>query len=118
MPKLFLKSRLYFLLCVLVTACLAWVIQDIAPQQLPVIIYKIVLVIGGGLAGYFLDRSLFRYAEPCSYLDTDWRNAPDADNKNGADYPVVMGYKLLFAVAQARQALLIVACMLATGLGL
>lgn len=46
------------------TAVLVGIIWALAPQQLPVTIYKLSLITLAGLVGYWLDRSLFPYARP------------------------------------------------------
>lgn len=116
--RFFIAARLWLWLACFAALALVVVVQLIAPQQVPVIIYKGALVLLGGLGGYILDRVLFRYAEPSSYLYVDWRKCPEADKEGSADYPVSDGYHYLFAFAQARQAAIIIAAMLAAGLGL
>lgn len=65
-----------------------------------------------------LDRVLFPFASPSSYLADDWRKEPDADHPDDADFPVAGGYGRIFGCAMLRQAMLIVGAMLAVGLGL
>lgn len=78
-----------------------------APQQLPIIAYKLALVTGAGVAGYGLDRALFPYGRPhvalpdCYYGDTP-----------------IDGSLVLYIVAQGRRAVIVAAAMLAVGLGL
>lgn len=48
----------------LIAAVLLVIVYLIAPQNLPVVIYKLALVSLAGLMGYRLDRSLFPYARP------------------------------------------------------
>ena len=45
----------------------------ISPQQLPVALYKLSLISLAAVVAYWLDRSLFPYARPDSYLKHDWR---------------------------------------------
>lgn len=87
-----------------------------APEQLPVLHYKLVMAGLAGAAGYLLDRALFPYAHPASYLRGDWRREPGRNED--ADHPVAEGYGLLMAASMLRQALLVMACMLTVGLGL
>lgn len=47
-----------------IAAVLLVIVYLIAPQNLPVVIYKLALVSLAGLMGYRLDRSLFPYARP------------------------------------------------------
>lgn len=48
----------------LLSAALLAVIGAFAPQQLPVVLYKLVLVTLFGFAGYWVDRFIFPYARP------------------------------------------------------
>ncbi|MBU0593372.1 MAG: putative holin [Gammaproteobacteria bacterium] len=50
------------------TATLIGIIWWLAPQQLPVTMYKISLITLAGLVGYWLDRSLFPYARPDAFV--------------------------------------------------
>ena len=54
-----------WLLVALGLALLVWLM---APQQLPVSIYKLSLVSMAAVAGYWIDRSLFPYARPDGQL--------------------------------------------------
>lgn len=70
-----------------------------APQQLPVTVYKLSLVSAAAVAGYWLDRSLFPYARPDDVLEA-------------------LGHtSLSFAAAMLRRAIVVAAAMLAMGLG-
>jgi hypothetical protein len=89
------------LFCLALLVLVLWA----APQQLPIIAYKLALVTGAGVAGYGLDRALFPYARP---------HVVDTSNDE-----LVLDAKLkLFLVAQARRAVIVAAAMLAVGLGL
>lgn len=90
----------------------------LAPVQGPVVLYKITLALLAGVLMYGLDRALFPYAAPSSYLVDDWRRVPDQDGGTEADYPIVEGYKSVFCLAMARQALLVGCGILAVCLGL
>lgn len=52
-------------------AVLSVAVALIAPQQLPVLAYKVLMLSVAALAGYALDRSLFPYARPDVVLDAD-----------------------------------------------
>ena len=54
-----------WLIVALVLALVVWLM---APQQLPVSIYKLSLVSMAAVAGYWIDRSLFPYARPDGQL--------------------------------------------------
>ena len=82
-----------------VTLVLALAIGLIAPQQLPVTLYKLSLITLAAVAGYYLDRELFPYARPDRYLS-------DLDRH---------GFE--FGVAQLRRALIVSACVIAVALG-
>lgn len=73
----------------------------ISPQQLPVIVYKLGLVLLAGVAGYILDRGLFPYARPDAFKDSSAELV-----------------RYLFIAAQVRRAVIVAAAMLAVGLGL
>ena len=93
----------------------------IAPQQLPVALYKLALIVLAGVLGYWLDRSLFPYARPDSYLATDsWKLCLATSGKacSDADLVVVPGYEQIFAAAMIRRALIVLACILGVALGL
>ena len=99
-----------------VTVALMTAIGLLAPHQLPVTLYKLSLLSMAGVAGYWLDIALFPYARPDGYLvNPDWRDAPP--KVGDADRPVVMGYRLTFAGAMLRRAIIVGCAMLAIGLG-
>lgn len=104
----------------LLAALLLVAVWWLAPQQLPVVLYKAALVILAGVAGYLLDRLAFPYARPHSYLSEDWRKLHGRDDfvRNDADYPLAMRYEPAFLVACGRRAIVMAAAMLAVGLGL
>ncbi len=104
-PRLFGWLFATFLLLLAVLA--------LAPQQLPVSLYKLSLITMAGVAGYWLDRSLFPYARPDAYLITPW--SPGAPYV--ADALVRQGYELVFAAAMLRRAVIVGCAMLAIGLG-
>lgn len=101
----------------LLALCLVAVIALVSPQQLPVVAYKLSLISLAVVAAYWLDRSLFPYARPDSYLEHDWRKGtyePSFD----ADYRVVPGYHWVFCAAMLRRAVVVGAVVLAVALGL
>lgn len=112
------NSRLWFVYCVVLAVVLAVLLCAVAPVQIPVAMYKVVLALGAGLAGYWLDRAIWPYAHPAGYLADDWRKEPDADNEDNADYPIVTEYRWPFVAAMLRQAAIVGVCMLAVCLGL
>lgn len=98
-------------------ALLVIVIALLSPQQLPVALYKLSLVSLAAVVGYWLDRSLFPYARPDSYLERDWRDGTD-EPIGDADYRVVPGHTRAFCAAMIRRAILVGAVVLAVALGL
>jgi len=79
----------------LLAGCLLGFLGALAPQQLPVILYKVALVVLAGTAGYFLDRWIFPYARPHEVAG-EWRDIS----------------------CMIRRAIIVAAAMLAVGLGL
>lgn len=121
----------------LVAITLFAIITLLSPQQLPVVAYKLALVLLSAVIGYHLDRALFPYASPGGYLYNDWKKfGPDfytqqyiesqvnneqpnaIDSKMRAEYPVLDEYRNLFAVVLIRRALIISAVILGITLGL
>lgn len=108
------------------------VITLLSPQQLPVVMYKLALVLLSAVIGYHLDRALFPYASPGSYLYQDWRSQgknyytklyvkegeDEIPTKYAAEYPVLDEYRTLFAVVLIRRALIVSAVILGITLGL
>ena len=91
-PRLFWTMQVSLLLTSLVFL--------LAPQQIPVTLYKLSLITVAGVAGYWLDRALFPYARPDVYL---------------SGYGKLAAF--LFAVAMMRRAIIVAAVMIAVGLG-
>lgn len=86
---------------------LSFAVWWIAPQQLPVSLYKLSLVALAAVAGYWIDRSLFPYARPDAFLPPDPTEIEDMDAVQ----------LCLMAVAMLRRAAIVAATMLAVGLG-
>lgn len=103
--------------CALFAILLFTALAFVAPQQIPVMMYKVALVLGAGYLGYLLDRWVFPYASPAGYLEKPWTEALDF-TEDDADHAVAGGYMQAFLCASIRRALIICAAMLAVGLGL
>ncbi|MDO5623817.1 MAG: putative holin [Pseudomonadota bacterium] len=113
-----------WLLIALALMALVWLM---APQQLPVSVYKLSLVTMAAVAGYWIDRALFPYARPHQFLaDDDKADAtlapvsPTAEC--GTDDVCVLGVMSdasprLMAASMLRRAIIVAAAMLAMGLG-
>ena len=87
------------------TVLLLAVIGFMHPQQLPVSLYKLTLITMAGVVGYWLDRSIFPYARPDSFIGRQDRRI------------VFDGDGFVFALAMLRRAILIGCAMLAIGMG-
>ena len=97
----------------------------LAPHQLPVSLYKLSLIALAAVAGYWIDRSLFPYARPDSFLafvgEADKHEDPDDGGPDGdqlsailvSDQPMLR----LMAAAMLRRAIIVAAAMIAVGLG-
>lgn len=92
----------------------------VAPHQLPVALYKLSLISLGALAGYWIDRIIFPYARPDSFLVDDWRSVKLAEfgAVGAVDYPVVGGYQQVYAAAMIRRALIVMTVAIGVALGL
>lgn len=98
------------------------VIACIAQQQLPVTLYKLSLITVAAVIGYWIDREMFPYARPDSFIDSgpDGVIEPTLDETDHALLlidPSAQNLALLFAAAQLRRALLVLACVVAAALG-
>ena len=89
----------------------------ISPQQLPVALYKLSLISLAAVVAYWLDRSLFPYARPDSYLLRDWRHGTE-EPEFEADYPVLAEHMLPFCVSMLRRAIIVGAVVVGVALGL
>lgn len=91
-------------------------------QQVPVVIYKLTLVSLAAIAGYWIDRGLFPYARPDSYLAYDWRKNKKLLSEYGSDGNVdnlvVPDHHLVFAAAMLRRAVIVAAVIAGVALGL
>lgn len=82
-----------WLVIALVLLAAVWAV---APQQLPVSLYKLSLVALAAVVGYWIDRSIFPYARPDAFALFDTK---------------------LMAAAMVRRAIVVGCAMLAMGLG-
>ena len=106
----------------LITLLLAALVWAIAPQQLPVTLYKLSLVTLAGVIGYWLDRSMFPYARPDSFLP-DTREADESLPLEPGETACTLlvapdeEQLKLAAACMLRRALIVAASMIAMGLG-
>ena len=104
------------------TVLLLGIISLLYPHQVPVSVYKLSLVTMAGVAGYWLDRSLFPYARPDSFIVkiTPDEEACDIDLDGDCKlipWEVVDGDGFVFAMAMLRRAIIVGCAMMAIGLG-
>ena len=107
------RNSLFLLLAVALLALLAVV----KPADVPVALYKLTLISLAAVIGYWLDRALFPYARPDSYLRKDWRLGTD-EPEDDADYPVCPNYWREFCTAQIRRAIVVGCVVLGVAQGL
>lgn len=101
----------------------------LAPHQLPVSLYKLSLIALAAVAGYWIDRSLFPYARPDSFLvfaddDKAGGRGDEVEDEYGPDgqvFAVALApdqpMLRLMGVAMLRRAIIVAAAMIAVGLG-
>ena len=108
------RSSLFLLLAVLLLA----VIAVVSPVQLPVVLYKAALIALAAVIGYWLDRALFPYARPDSFLWRDWRKGTD-EPEGDVDFPVAdADYMAAYCTAQLRRAVVVGCVVLGVAAGL
>lgn len=122
------SARMYDWIAIAVALCfLVWLM---APQQLPVSVYKLSLVAMAAVAGYWLDRSLFPYARPDLFLALR-QNEVDKDAVHPVEFfnfteqhcAEQLGCASrsdrihLFGLCMLRRAGIVAAAMIAVGLG-
>lgn len=95
-----------------VSIVLALVVALIAPQQLPVSLYKLSLITSAAWAGYWIDRGLFPYARPDRFIA--WCASPGAP---GCGLAITLEQAIAFAAAMLRRAVLIASAMIGVALG-
>ena len=95
-----------------VSIVLALVVALIAPQQLPVSLYKLSLITSAAWAGYWIDRGLFPYARPDRFIA--WCASPGAP---GCGLAITREQAIAFAAAMLRRAVLIASAMIGVALG-
>lgn len=104
--------------CSVLAVILVAAVALVAPQQIGVILFKACLISLASYGGYWLDRTVFPYARPDSYLvSADWRSQQEPANDQ-ANHPLVGGYEMVFAAAMLRRGIIMAGAMLGVGLGL
>lgn len=108
MPECFSKPPrliLWIIASILLMVCLGL----IAPHQLTVLTYKMLLVSAAAVLGYWLDRSLFPYGRPHALID---QSAP------GDCCQCTRTLRVAAAVAMLRRAIVMLAVVIGVALGL
>lgn len=118
MLKKIIKPQSYLLFFVLLSVVLLFLLLVLSPVQLPVIIYKITIVVLGAIAGLFFDFAVFPYARPTSYLCREWQTQAEKHIDDNADYPIAKEYKAVFFYSMLRRAIIISAFIFAVAMGL
>ncbi len=112
----------------LITLALLVAVWGLAPQQLPVSLYKLSLVTLAAVVGYWLDRSLFPYARPDALMDSGMLGSDEPslrfDMQDSGFLVADLPFKecereqsLVFGLAMLRRAVIVGCAMLAMGLG-
>lgn len=86
------------------TLVLLALVFQIAPQQLPVTLYKLSMVTLAGVVGYWLDYALFPYGRPHEFLDSEGLLCGEEST-------------LAFVCSMLRRAVIVAAAMVAIALG-
>ena len=108
------RTSLFLLVAVLLLA----VIVSVYPERLSVVVYKAALIALAAVIGYWLDRVLFPYARPDSFLWRDWRKGTD-EPEGEVDYPLAStDYMAAYCAAQLRRALVVGGVVLGVAAGL
>lgn len=113
-----LFRRFRLLNWIMAALVLVVIIGVLSPHQLGVTVYKLALVTIAVVLGYHLDRGLFPYASPGSYLQSDWKNASPYQGDDKPEYPIVPGCERVFAAVLLRRAIVVGAIVLGVTLGL
>lgn len=110
----------------LVTLLLGLLVWLLAPQQLPVSLYKLSLVSLAAVTGYWIDRSLFPYARPDIFVEQAALDLASDTLDLASDAPEsglsvlrceTAQVALLANAAMLRRAIIVAAAMLSISLG-
>ena len=106
----------------LVTLLLVAAIAVTAPKLLPVSLYKLSLITSAAWVAYWIDRSLFPYARPDSFIVKIEPKGESCDIDLDGDcklipWEVIDGDGFVFAMAMLRRAIIVGCAMMAIGLG-
>lgn len=108
---------LLWLLATVALMALARYTAEINPSGLlAVTIYKAHLMALGGWGGYWLDRALFPYARPHSYLEEEAELPPELQTGDGYVVGMLQGASD-YPTSMLRRAIIVAACLVCVGLG-
>lgn len=113
-----LFERFRFWILFAVTAALILVLGILAPQQMPLLPYKLALPMLGALDFFWLDNAVWPFAQPAGYLNEDWTKAGGDGASGEPDYLIAPGQVWPFILACLRQAIMVCCGALAVSLGL
>lgn len=107
----------------LITIALLVAVWALAPQQLPVTLYKLSLVSLAAVIGYWLDRRFFPYARPHSLMCSSMLDSEPVPTWEMGDETVGLALSaertesLVAGLAMLRRAFIVGCAMLAMSLG-
>jgi hypothetical protein len=102
---------------VLFTVALFVFITYLKPELIGSDIHKLSLVTLGALLGFWIDMRALPYSRPDSYLVAfDWRTC--GKRMGAADFAIVQGYELVFAIACFRRIFLMGIAMVSVGMAM
>ena len=110
--RLLLRPRWRLFFFGLVALGLQIALLLISPAQVPVVLYKLALVMLAAILGMFFDVAVFPFATPDSY------RAPGAVRLRCADFAIAKGYLWPFVMACLRRAAVVAAFVVAVSVGL
>lgn len=117
--KSLFSAKRWLTIFALITLGLLVAVALLAPQQLPVVLYKATLATLAMCVGVWIDRAVFPYSRPSGYLKDDWLDDPDAAGADDEpDFSIAAGYTLPFVGAMLRRAMLMAAAVISICLGL
>ncbi len=93
-------------------------LSRISPPQLPVVLYKLALVMLAAILGMLFDAAAFPFARPDSYLTDDWKRTPGTPRCGCADFPIARGCRGAFVASCLRRAAVVAAFVIGISVGL
>lgn len=97
-----------------ISLLLAAGVFDLAPQQLPVTLYKLSLISVAAYVGYWIDRGLFPYARPHTFIPSE-DDEPFEDDSG--ELIKIANFGWSYEAAMIRRAIIVAACILGVSLG-